>query len=369
MTNREREIFELIKEDPMVSQKEIAERIGIKRSSVAVHIANLMKKGLIIGKGYVINESDYVVVIGGAGIDINGFPKTQLVQKTSNPGHVKMSLGGVGRNIGENLARLGVDVKLMSAVGNDLYGDKIISDSQIPQMDMSRVVVSTTYGTSIYLAIQDAQGDMACAISQMDAIEEVNIEYIQKMTKLIENARCIVLDTNLRQDVIAYIAASYKHKPLYLDTVSVAKAIKAKESLGLFKTIKPNRFELEVLTGIQADTEKGLIENYTYLMESGVKEIFVSLGEDGLFYGDEQGYGFKEAGKADIINANGAGDAFMAGLVYGDFMNLELEAKIQFAMASSIAALSSYETIHPDMSETFVKDIMKHAFNNESNKM
>ena len=74
-----------------------------------------MKKGFVLGKGYVINESDYVVVIGGAGIDINGFPSGKLIQKSSNPGRVKLSLGGVGRNIAENLARLGLNVKLLSA--------------------------------------------------------------------------------------------------------------------------------------------------------------------------------------------------------------------------------------------------------------
>lgn len=346
----------------MISQKEMAEQIGIKRSSVAVHIANLMKKGLIMGKGYVLNESDYVVVIGGAGIDINGFPKVDLVAATSNPGHVKLTLGGVGRNIGENLARLGLNVKLLSAVGQDLYGEKILTDSQNAQMDMSRVLVTSDHGTSIYLAIQDEYGDMACAISQMDAIDEVNIQYIQRVSKLLQNARSIILDTNLSQDVIEYIAETYKEIPLYLDPVSVAKAPKAKNCLGCFRTLKPNRAEIEALTGIPADTNEGLVENYKHLMAIGVNEVYVSLGDKGLFYGHEKGYGFKEAAQVDVINANGAGDSFMAGLVYSDFMGRAFEAKIQFAMAASVAALTSYETINPDMSETYVRSIIENNF-------
>lgn len=80
------------------------------------------------------------------------------------------------------------------------------------------------------------------------------------MAKLIQNARLIVVDTNLNQEVIQYIAETYKDKALYLDTVSVAKAEKAKSCIGSFSTIKPNRYELEVLTGIKADTEEGLIK-------------------------------------------------------------------------------------------------------------
>ena len=55
MTDREQEILEIIKENPMVSQQELADILNITRSSVAVHIKNLMKKGYITGKGYNIS--------------------------------------------------------------------------------------------------------------------------------------------------------------------------------------------------------------------------------------------------------------------------------------------------------------------------
>jgi cell division protease FtsH len=62
LTLRETEIFEILKKEPLIAQDELARRFGISRSSVAVHISNLMKKGVILGKGYVINESASVVV-------------------------------------------------------------------------------------------------------------------------------------------------------------------------------------------------------------------------------------------------------------------------------------------------------------------
>ena len=54
MTQRERQILRLIEEDPMISQEMLAEKLGITRSSVAVHISNLTKKGCIAGRGYVL---------------------------------------------------------------------------------------------------------------------------------------------------------------------------------------------------------------------------------------------------------------------------------------------------------------------------
>ena len=58
MTQRERQILNWIEENPLISQQELAEKAGITRSSVAVHISNLMKKGYITGKGYIVHRRD-----------------------------------------------------------------------------------------------------------------------------------------------------------------------------------------------------------------------------------------------------------------------------------------------------------------------
>ena len=70
MTQRERQILRWIEENPMISQQELAEKAGITRSSIAVHISNLMKKGHIAGKGYIVRTAPYAVVVGGVNMDI-----------------------------------------------------------------------------------------------------------------------------------------------------------------------------------------------------------------------------------------------------------------------------------------------------------
>ena len=99
MTQRERQILKWIEENPLISQQELADKAGIARSSVAVHISNLMKQGHIAGKGYIVRTAPYVVVVGGVNMDIGGRPHGELVAADSNPGQVRMSLGGVGRNL------------------------------------------------------------------------------------------------------------------------------------------------------------------------------------------------------------------------------------------------------------------------------
>ena len=116
MTQRERQLLRWIEENPMISQQELAEKAGITRSSVAVHISNLMKKGHIAGKGYIVRTAPYAVVAGGVNMDIGGRSSGPLIGRDSNPGQVRMSLGGVGRNIAHNMALLGLDVRLLTAL-------------------------------------------------------------------------------------------------------------------------------------------------------------------------------------------------------------------------------------------------------------
>ena len=85
-----------------------------------------MKKGVILGKKYIINEDPYILTIGGTNVDIQGKSHTNVVRYDSNPGMIGISFGGVGKNIAENISRLGISSKLITALGDDLYGNDIM---------------------------------------------------------------------------------------------------------------------------------------------------------------------------------------------------------------------------------------------------
>ena len=155
MTQRERQILQLIESDPMIPQQDLADALGITRSSVAVHISNLIKKGYIAGKGYVLRTGRYVVVVGGVNIDIGGQSFSSLVTADSNPGRISMSLGGVGRNIAHNLSLLGTDVRLLTAFGDDIHGQRIISSCAELGIDISHALRVSDCPTSTYLYVAD----------------------------------------------------------------------------------------------------------------------------------------------------------------------------------------------------------------------
>ncbi len=350
MTLREKEILSMIRANPMISQQEIAYCLGITRSSVAVHISNLIKKGYVKGKGYVLNEETYVTVIGGANVDIQGFSLDKLKLNDSNPGKVKVSAGGVGRNIAENLSRLGIRTKLISAFGDDLYGEKISDECRAAGIDIDNCLILKNISSSTYLSVLDENGDMKVAISDMNIIDFLNIDFIKTKAHIIENSSAIIIDTNLSQEVIEYLLNNYKNKTFFIDTVSTTKARKVKDLIGYFHTIKPNIYETEELTGIKIVENKDIEAATEILLNKGVKRVFITLGERGVLYRDKLTKKFVKPPTVKVLNATGAGDAFMAGLVYGYINDLEIQDTIQFSMYASEMALSHENTINPNIS-------------------
>lgn len=351
MTSREREILEILKKEPMIAQLVLAERLSINRSSVAVHITNLMKKGYIVGKGYIVSEDKKVTVIGGSNIDLQGFPSENLRLNDSNPGRIETSLGGVGRNISENLAKLDIPVRLLSAVGSDFYGQKLIKESEEMGIDMQNVLISDKFSTSMYLSIMDESNDMKVAISQMDIYGLLDEQFIQDNQFLLKNASVIVLDTNVPKQTIDYICANFSHIPIFVDPVSSKKAMRLTDSLKYLHTIKPNKHEVEDLLGIPTKTIDDIRKAGQEFLNRGLKQVFISMGSEGVFACDAHTELMMSAKLKDIKSATGAGDAFMAGIIRAYLTEANLENTCRYATGASLTALQSYSTINPLMSE------------------
>lgn len=359
VTNREEEILDLLRKSPMISQNELADILGIARSSAAVHITNLIKKGCILGKGYILRDEAYVTVIGGTNMDIVGFPDKKLIAKDSNPGKVKISMGGVGRNIAENLVKLGLHTKLISAVGDDVYGNKIMDEARIIGLDMLDSLVLKGQQTSTYLAVLDEAGDMSVGIAHMDIFDGLSIDFIKNKNYIIDNSKLCVIDTNIPRDVIEYALTTNKKTDFFLDTVSTTKAMKVKDLIGYFHTIKPNKIEAEMLSGISIDSEDDLKKASFYFLNKGVKQVFISLGEQGIFYNDGTNCKLVKSPKIEVVNATGAGDAFIAALAYSHYNQFDIDFSARFAMSASIVTLSHENTINPNMSANNVNSKMQ----------
>ena len=349
MTQREREILQLIEAEPMIAQQEIAEKLGITRSSVAVHISNLTKKGYIAGKGYVLRSGSYAVVVGGVNVDIGGRSFAPLIAADSNPGRVSVSLGGVGRNIAHNLCLMGADVRLLTAYGDDLHGQQVASSCASLGIDLSRALKVSGGTTSTYLYLTDEHGEMALAVSDMSICEKITPEYLAENLGLLQNAQVVVADANIPRESLEWLAQNCT-APLFVDPVSTAKAEKLRPILHKIHTLKPNRLEAELLSGVKIETAEDVQTAAKELLRLGVHRLFISLGADGVLAAMGDQFLHLPNIPGQMINTTGCGDAFMAALVWAYLEGTDLENTAKAGLAAGSIAMESAETINPNMS-------------------
>lgn len=358
MTQRERQILQLIEANPMIQQQELADKLGITRSSVAVHISNLTKKGCIAGKGYVLRSGSYVVVVGGVNVDICGKSNAPLVAADSNPGKIHTTLGGVGRNIAHNLTLMGADVRMLTAYGDDANGERVAASCSELGIDLSRALRVTGGTTSTYLYITNEQGEMALALSDMDICNRITPAYLSANLSLLNNAQLVIADANIPRESLEYLAANCT-APLFVDPVSTAKAEKLRSILHKIHTLKPNRLEAELLSGVKIESQADLERAADTLTRMGVHRMFISLGAEGVYAvcGTEKCLLPNIPGT--MVNTTGCGDSFMAAIGWAYLEGMNLETTARAGLAAGSVTMESGETIHPNMSADALKARME----------
>ena len=158
-----------------------------------------MQAAVSVGAGYVVG-------VGGANLDIHGHPKKAVVMHDSNPGRISASAGGVTRNVCENLARLGADVRLITAVGDDLYADMIRRECVAAGIDVSHFCTAPGCASSTYLSILDSGGDMLVALSDMTVLQEhLTPEYLDGRAELLQHAAIVTCDPCLPERTLLHL--------------------------------------------------------------------------------------------------------------------------------------------------------------------
>ena len=354
MTQRERQILQLIEADPMISQQAIADTLGITRSSVAVHISNLTKKGCIAGKGYVLRTGSYAVVVGGVNVDICGRSFHPLVESDSNPGRVSTSLGGVGRNIAHNMSLMGVDVRLLTAFGDDPSGQRVAASCSELGIDASHALRLAGETTSTYLYLTGPDGEMALAVSDMEVCRRITPAYLAGNLPLLQSAQVVVADANIPEESLRFLAQN-SSAPLFVDPVSTAKAEKLRPILSRIHTLKPNALEASILSGVEIHTDADVELAADRLLQMGVHRLFLSLGSRGVYAAMGSERLWLQNLPGTMVNTTGCGDAFMAALVWAYLEGMDLKDTALSGLAAAAVAMESPETINPNMSAETIK--------------
>ena len=257
-------------------------------------------------------------VIGGANMDVIAVPARRVLPGDSAPGRIDFLPGGVGRNIAHALkltAAADCLVELVTALGGDDRSRFVREETEKAGVSLEYSLTFPDRSCPAYAAIMDG-GDLLSGVNDMALLKELTPEALAPSKELLARADMIILDANLEQGTLEWVAESFPSTPLFAETVSAVKCTRFKPILSRLFGIKPNRKEAQELTGMEIRTAEDALEGAARLHKKGVGHVIITLGKDGSVYYSSRGYGIIEApSPGDIRNINGAGDYYLAGVL------------------------------------------------------
>ncbi|TWB40592.1 carbohydrate kinase [Nitrospirillum pindoramense] len=352
LTDQERAVLAAIEANPFASQQEMADALGLARSTIAAHVVSLTQKGLLLGRGYILPAGRRVVCLGGAVLDRKYQALATLVPATSNPVTGVRSPGGVARNVAENLARLAVPTALVSIVGEDEAGREILGHLRGLGVDVSQAVTTGEAPTAEYAAILGPDGDLALAAADMRIFDLFTPTLLDRAWAHLAAASWVFADCNLPAETLAALARRRQGARfnLAIDAVSIPKLARLPRNLAGIDLLFMNLDEANALLGSHHAGPEGAVAAALALRARGTGGTVVTLGAMGTAIASDGVAAHIPAVPAQPLDTTGAGDAMIAGtlsrLVAGD----DLTAAARMGALVGALTTESAASVHPGLS-------------------
>jgi pseudouridine kinase len=295
-----------------------------------------------------------VLVIGSSGLDMVGRLNADLTLGTSNPGALRISHGGVARNVAENLGRLGLDVTLITAVGDDVQGEQLLRATAAAGVNVDHALIVPEHPTGAYLAILDKSGGLHLGMDDMRVTDAILSEYLRERRRLFKEASAVFVDANL-PDKTLRTAISIAHRskvPIAADPTSVSLAPALCPYLERIWLITPSEAEAGVLCPHpvpHADQERA-IDAARHLVSHGVEVAIITMAEFGVSYATRSSSGHIPAIQTEIVDPTGAGDALSATVIFALLQGIPVDEAIRLAASAAALTLRTEGTVVPDLS-------------------
>ncbi len=292
-----------------------------------------------------------VVVVGAACLDIKARLRGDTVAGTSNPGEVRMSIGGGARNIAENLARLGTRTALLSVVCEDDFGRTIIRQTGQAGVLTDYVLRSCDHHSASYIALLGSHGHLLVGVDDTSATAALTPDYIDDHADLLREARMVVIDANVPVESAVRLLSICNDAgvPVVLDTVAYTPALRYRHLIGSFYMVSPNEIEAQALTDVRILSESHAILAAQHLIAQGVTIAIITRADAGLVYATSALTGNVPAVEVEVVDPTGAGDALMAAVVYALLNDIPIDEAVRLGVSAAALTLSSAETVRQDL--------------------
>lgn len=256
-----------------------------------------------------------ILVIGSLNLDmVVNVDHTPVVGETIISDKMDLIPGGKGANQAYAAGRLGADVTMLGAIGNDTYGNIQVESLKKAGVNVSKLIRRKEVNTGIALITVNSHGDNSIVVVS-GANATLSCEDIDRHIELLKETDIILFQMEIPVATVCYGAKKAKSlgKTVILDPAPVPKNF-PEELYRYVDVLKPNETELHMLTKIE-HIEAHLSEAADLLKAKGVKNILVTLGENGVYLdAADTGICKIPALKVDAIDTTAAGDSFTAAL-------------------------------------------------------
>ncbi len=302
-----------------------------------------------------------VLIIGATLIDVKGKPTAGLAPGTSNPSRISVSRGGTARNVAENLGHLGAEVTLISAVGQDATGDRLIRQTADAHVNVDYVQQIADENTGAYMALLETDGSLSVALDDVSVMNHISPDLLNRNRALFRDADMIMMDGSLTEDAMktAVRLADHYKKPLCADPSSARLAYKLRPYLSQLHLVVPNEVEAAELCQFNVlgrDDPNQILHLARMLVQKGVKQVVLTLSDFGLDYATTMETGYIPPRYSEMVDSTGTGDAVTAAIMFGMLNNLPTIEAIRLGAAAAGLTLETAETVVPDLSLDLLYD-------------
>ncbi|MBO3444256.1 MULTISPECIES: ribokinase [Clostridia] len=278
-----------------------------------------------------------ICVIGSLNMDlvvkVDTMPKGGQTLIGSN---FKEVPGGKGANQAVAMARLGANVSMIGKVGDDSFGQTMINALKNDNVD-TRYINIEKGPTGVALITVDKNAENSIVVAP-GANYKVDKSYIDKNLDAIKNSDIVVVQLETPLDTIKYALKRAKELNKYT-ILNPAPAVKLEDELiENVDLLTPNETELEIISGVEINSEDDILKAAKIMIEKGVKELIVTLGSKGSLYINKEKSMFKKAYKVDAVDTTAAGDSYTGALSVAFANDKHVEEAMDFA--SKVGALS-----------------------------
>jgi pseudouridine kinase len=304
--------------------------------------------------------AEHVLVIGATLLDTKGKPVAGLAPGTSNPAEIRSTRGGTARNVAENLARLGAEVLLVSAVGDDPTGRQLLIQTAEAGVNLDYVEMLPGRTTGSYIALLEPDGLLSVALDDVRVMEAITPDYLNRNRALFRDASRVMFDGSLSEAAMRTVVRLAKEYgvPLCADPASARLAYKLRPYLADLSLVVPNQVEEAELCGVDFpgyDPQAGLTLARR-LLAAGVETVVVTLADFGLDYATADEMGYIPPSHTKFVDSTGTGDAVTAAILFGLLNELPPIEAIRLGAAAAAVTLQTAETVVPDLSLDMLYD-------------